>query len=168
MNAMNRGQPIRNAQIALRALAKEHPEMDPGEPDGHFGAQTKSAVLSFQRSAGLTENGEIDGATWDLLIDAYRTSRAQSRPPAPVVIPWTGVLTAGTAHDAVLVVQLMLNRLARTFTNFPALTLTGVLDPPTADAVRRFQSAAMMPETGTVDPELWRKMGRASMHADPG
>ena len=48
---------------------------------------------------------------------------------------------------------------------FPVLALTGVLDPPTETAVRRFQSVVMQPEDGTVDRELWRRMTKASLAA---
>ena len=36
---------------------------DPGPVDGIWGSKTKSAVMQFQESAGLTANGQIDGPT---------------------------------------------------------------------------------------------------------
>ena len=148
MNAMRPSQSVRNSQIALRALAAAQPELDPGAPDGVFGPQTTRAVTAFQRQSGLPETGALDAVTWDRLYDAYRALRVQSQRPAPVIVPFDAPLTAGMAHDAVLLVQFMLNRTARAFVNFPVLALTGVLDPPTETAVRRFQSVVMQPEDG--------------------
>ncbi len=165
MNAMRPSQSVRNSQIALRALAAAQPELDPGAPDGVFGPQTTRAVTAFQRRSGLPETGALDAVTWDRLYDAYRALRTQSQRPAPVIVPFDAPLTAGMAHDAVLLVQFMLNRTARAFVNFPVLALTGVLDPPTETAVRRFQSVVMQPEDGTVDRELWRRMTKASLAA---
>lgn len=161
MKSMRSGQSIRNSQLALRALAASYPALDPGTPDGVFGTQTQSAVTAFQRQFDLPETGRLDARTWARLYDEYRAVRLRQLAPAPVIVSWTAPLAAGTENDAVLLTQLMLNRLARTFVNFPALPLSGVFDAATERVVRQFQSVALQPETGTVDHELWRKLTMA-------
>ena len=48
-------------RMAQEALTEKG--FDPGPIDGIWGPKTKSAVMQFQESAGLTANGQIDGPT---------------------------------------------------------------------------------------------------------
>jgi len=49
---------------------------DPGPVDGVWGSKTKAAVVKFQESAGLTANGEVDGATKSSLMSSSSMSAA--------------------------------------------------------------------------------------------
>ena len=66
--------------------------------DGDFGSRTKSAVLGFQRRAGVPATGSVDAATWPKLFPGSRldevaglatsggssgSSRTAAVPPAP-------------------------------------------------------------------------------------
>tara|TARA_B110001454_G_scaffold166106_1_gene155924 strand:+ start:175 stop:780 length:606 start_codon:yes stop_codon:yes gene_type:complete len=60
----SRGQLVQLAQSRLKDRGH-----DPGGIDGVFGAKTKAAVKSFQRSLGfLRPDGVVDGSTWDALF----------------------------------------------------------------------------------------------------
>jgi hypothetical protein len=54
----DRGQEVEQLQKALQALA-----LDPGEPDGIFGQQTKSAVVAFQQANDLEPDGIVGEKT---------------------------------------------------------------------------------------------------------
>lgn len=64
---------------------------DPGPVDGVWGARTKSALMQFQESAGLTVSGEIDGPTKSSLLSgasapassASAVSEGDTGPDAP-------------------------------------------------------------------------------------
>jgi peptidoglycan hydrolase-like protein with peptidoglycan-binding domain len=58
------GNPVRRAEKRLTLGG-----WDPGDVDGVFDAETESAVKSFQRDQGLTEDGIVGPRTWEK-IDA--------------------------------------------------------------------------------------------------
>jgi hypothetical protein len=47
--------------------------------DGIFGSSTRSAVLAFQKHAGLAQTGVVDGATWRTLVWHYELPRFSSK-----------------------------------------------------------------------------------------
>jgi len=53
---------ISNVQTALKNAG-----FDPGVIDGKMGKKTKKAIVSFQKSQGLTPDGIIGNATWERL-----------------------------------------------------------------------------------------------------
>lgn len=61
---------------------------DPGPVDGVWGSKTKSAVMQFQESAGLTANGQIDGPTKSGLLSG-ESAPAPQAPASAVDIPTT-------------------------------------------------------------------------------
>ncbi|MFT4015036.1 MAG: N-acetylmuramidase domain-containing protein [Paracoccus sp. (in: a-proteobacteria)] len=59
----SRNASVRVAQERLRALG-----FDPGPVDGAFGARTRAAVIAFQKSASLPQDGVIGPPTWAALV----------------------------------------------------------------------------------------------------
>jgi hypothetical protein len=59
-------------QGALRFLAwaTSNTSLDPGSVDGNYGPATKTAVQAFQKSAGLTADGEAGSSTAQALAQA--------------------------------------------------------------------------------------------------
>ena len=53
---------VKTLQNMLRAKG-----FDAGASDGNFGAKTLNAVLCFQGSAGLTQDGVVGEQTWSVL-----------------------------------------------------------------------------------------------------
>ncbi len=60
----SRGTKVKELQEALNALG-----FDTGVPDGIFGKQTERAVMDFQRSVGLDDDGEVGNMTWKAIED---------------------------------------------------------------------------------------------------
>ena len=52
---------------------------DPGPIDGMWGSRTKSAVMKFQESAGLSANGQIDGPTKSGLLGSASASKSMAK-----------------------------------------------------------------------------------------
>jgi len=59
---------------------------DPGPVDGIWGSKTKSAVMQFQESAGLTANGQIDGPTKSSLLSGASAAKSSA---SAVAMPTT-------------------------------------------------------------------------------
>jgi len=54
---------------------------DPGPVDGIWGSKTKAALMKFQESAGLTANGEVDGATRSSLLSGMSATPSPANAP---------------------------------------------------------------------------------------
>ncbi|MBW4600818.1 MAG: peptidoglycan-binding protein [Calothrix sp. FI2-JRJ7] len=74
------GQEVRNLQALLKeALEIAHSDLSLTNIDGIFGANTRAAVISFQKSSLLTADGVVGAATWKelSLIKTYDMSPEQ-------------------------------------------------------------------------------------------
>lgn len=70
----------------LQSLLKKR-GFDPGPIDGIFGNGTKAAVLKFQKSKGLTEDGIANLKTWTALFTKFELSVPPTPEPTPEPIP---------------------------------------------------------------------------------
>lgn len=99
---------------------------------GYFGSDTRQAVAAFQRSAGLSDTGVANVATWQRLVPT---------------------LSLGSSGEAVLALKKQLNA-----KRGAGLALTATFDSATRGAVRSFQNHARLADTGTANPETWRNL----------
>ena len=58
------------------------------------------------------------------------------------------------------VLQIMLNTIARPFSNVQTPAITGRYDDQTEETVRTLQNAAELPETGEVDQKTWNMLAQ--------
>jgi peptidoglycan hydrolase-like protein with peptidoglycan-binding domain len=100
--------------------------------DGAFGSGTRSAVVAFQRSKGLTADGIAGPATWGALVVTVRQ---------------------GNSGNAVKAVQALLNKKRGS-----GLAVDGAFGAGTASAVRTFQSHAGISSDGVVGPTTWKNL----------
>lgn len=68
-----RGEPVRLIQTWLNTIHSEYPFIPAVTVDGIFGDKTREAVMTFQRWAGLVEDGIVGQLTWDKLYEVYRS-----------------------------------------------------------------------------------------------
>lgn len=151
---------VENLQRYLRQLSFEEGEDIFTPPlDGVFEADTERSLRDFQRSRGIAETGSADRQTWELLYAAYRASLAGKTPPRSLDIfprfPSGYRMRVGTRSFAVLVLQYMLGELHAIYGEMADVAQTGVYDEATARAVREFQRANRIPQTGEVDLLTW-------------
>jgi peptidoglycan hydrolase-like protein with peptidoglycan-binding domain len=99
--------------------------------DGSFGANTETAVRSFQSSHGLTVDGVAGPQTWGALVVT---------------------LSRGANNAAVKAVQTMLNA------HGSSLAVDGDFGSGTDAAVRSFQSAQHLTVDGVVGPQTWQHL----------
>lgn len=148
--------PITDLQTMLRSL---QPELGLGR-DGIYGEETELAVRSFQRAQGLPETGVTDESTWAAIVGAYQQKEVLRAPAEALLI----VLQPGQEirkeeeNLHVYLLQGMLYALGQLYLDFPLPALTGVLDAPTQEGLRRLQESAGLEQTGALDKNTWRHL----------
>ena len=131
--------------------------------DGIYGQSTADAVRAFQREWGLTDTGEVDLVTWNLLFDVFRADVATvpGNLFSNVAKPFPGVpLRLGSRGDDVFDLQRYVNRIAEDFPAVPKLSEDGVFGDATQEAVFVIQEGGGLPVTGVVDVSTWELIAR--------
>ncbi len=148
--------PITDLQTMLRTLV---PEQGLGR-DGIYGPETRDAVRAFQRSRNLPESGVADRETWDAIVEAFRLQEVDRAPAEPlqIVLQPYQVIPVGAENLHIFLVQGMLNALGQLYLGLPFLASTGILDEPTAEALRYIQGRSGLAETGALDKQTWRNL----------
>ncbi len=128
------GSGARGAQVkAAQCLLRQH-GFAPGRITGRFGRRTVRATGSFQRQRHLRVTGRMTPDTWTALLSAGGRR----------------VLKRGSVGDAVRRVQRALNA-----ADGDGLSVTGVFDQATTDAVGGYQKSLGMVTTGVVAADTW-------------
>jgi peptidoglycan hydrolase-like protein with peptidoglycan-binding domain len=163
------GQTTSSVKVAQKALKVK--------TDGTFGASTRAALLSWQRSHKVPVTGVLDKATWAKLVPAPPAPTPPApKPPTP---PTTGgTTTAGSGIPS-------LDQLARTTSVSPYLKTVlhkgshgnavralqvalaikpydGEFGPITLKAVKAFQTARHLHPTGVVDAATWAQVQKVA------
>jgi len=99
---------------------------------GYFGTETRSALMSYQASAGVNNSGVAHVSTWEALVP---------------------VLSQGASGEAVLALKKQLNAKVRA-----SLSLTSTFDAATRVAVLDFQGHMGLSRNGVVDRTTWRNL----------
>ena len=154
------GQPIRSLQTMLRTIAEDRPGYVRIVPDGIYGPETRSAVMTFQRNHGLTPTGITDLATWDRVVAEYepaRISREAAQPIDALLDPGQ-IIRRGERHPNVHLLQAMLAVLEDAYHGLGTPTHSGILDGPTVRALESFQILSGLRATGHLDKVTWKHL----------
>lgn len=151
---------VAEAQKYLRAISSEENGIPKLFPDGIYGPETTRAVAIFQQINGLPVTGNIDLDTWNTLRNEYDIIQEEKREPFPVhIYPSRNfVIKPGYVGYAVYVIQIMLNVISGVFKNIQPLSISGIYDQDTSNAVSEFQRVTTGKVTGNVDKETWDNM----------
>lgn len=156
MNTKN-ADDVRELQTYLRTLSQEYPGIPELAIDGVFGPQTAGAVLEWQRLCGAPLTGEVDGNTWEKLVEEYRRLcdlKTAAQPLYP--FPSGGcVWEIGDEGPAIAILQAALTTVAQQCAFRAAPPVTGVFDEETAGAVKWLQKVCGFEQTGRVDRRTW-------------
>jgi len=137
MRTLRRGDTGRDVRTLQTALTRAG--YDTGSIDGVFGAQTERAVKRFQRVLGLEEDGIVGPRTW-----AFLTPFVDESDP--------DVLRRGSRGSMVTLLQ---NGLLRAGYDLGDDGVDGLFGTKTQAAVRAFQAAQGLPQTGVVGVNTW-------------
>jgi len=103
--------------------------------DGIFGPATRSSVIAYQTSVGLTPDGFVGPKTWSALTAGLQYAQNSS-------------------GDGVRAIQTLL----RDKFDEVDLAIDGIFGPITTEAVRNFQQDFNLTVNGIVGPETWQAL----------
>ncbi len=129
--------------------------------NGIYDGATVELVMDFQNYTGLPTTGVVDELTWNALIDEYR-GIIQSLPPSAyegVARPFPGfVLRIGSEGEDVRTLQEYINVLSTAYDSIPEITVDGIFDEETRNAVYAIQTLFDLTVDGTVGAITWSKI----------
>ena len=136
----SKGDEVKAIQDALKAKGYLT-----GASDGNFGSATASALKGFQRANGLPVTGVADDATRAALLDENSVAMTESTGATASLYE---TLKKGDQGTSVKTLQEKLKALG-----YLIGAADGKYGAGTETAVKSFQKAAGLTETGTADPE---------------
>jgi len=160
-----RGENVLQLQFLLNYISEFYPEVPGVIKDSVFGADTRAAVIEFQRRFNLATDGVVGPITWNKLYAVYRgITESAPIPPSPVPPPGTlppypgTLIRQGSTGQNVRLIQNALNTIGRVYTSIPPLAVDGVFGPITQSAVVAFQREFVLTPDGIVGPITWGKL----------
>ena len=154
----------RNNTFELQKFLRKISETDSSVPflntDGIYGPETTEAVRAFQETRNIPQTGVADYETWDRIFNEYQNIIKLTDKALPFHVYPAEILEIkpGDSGDAVVVIQLLLNKFASKYKNFKSVNVTGRYGNETYEAVKNFQTFTLLEPTGIVNRPTWNEM----------
>ena len=162
------GQGVRTIQTQLNRISRDYPLIPKiTSVDGVFGIETENAVRRFQEIFNLTVDGIIGKATWykikSIFVAVSRLGALDSEGIrlADVSKNFVTEVRLGDTGNPVRVIQYYLSVIGVYNNAIPQVSIDGVFGNATESAVRSFQRAYGLAETGVVDEATWNRLNDA-------
>ena len=140
------GAKVSHLQYMLSVVSAFNEQVPETEVDGRYGEQTREAVESYQRYAGLPQTGTVDRASWDSLYDSfYAIERTVFRDPE--LFPFPQTENAGSIRQ----LQQQLRTVSDAYPSVQTPGTSGQYDAATQRSVRDWQRFSALPSTGRPD-----------------
>ena len=164
----DRGVEVQLLQYYLSAIAVFYPQIPNVSIDGRFGPELFKAVLNFQRSFGLIEDGIVGRETWNRIYALYETLSDKIVPDESIPEYPGMTLQQGSSGENVRRIQTALNNISAQYPSIPLLVEDGIFDTATTTAVRAFQRQFGLTVDGIVGVLTWNKLFEVSALIDTG
>lgn len=164
----DRGVEVQLLQYYLSAIAVFYPQIPNVSIDGRFGPELFKAVLNFQRSFGLIEDGIVGRETWNRIYALYETLSDKIVPDESIPEYPGMTLQQGSSGENVRRIQTALNNISTQYPSIPLLVEDGIFGTATTTAVRAFQRQFGLTVDGIVGVLTWNKLFKVSALIDTG
>ena len=144
---------IREIHTYLRELEDKEGITPKLSVDGVYGEETRRSVGAFQKREGLTETGEVDKETFDLLFAAYIASLAATSEESVLIPAAFFPLRMGDSGSFVRILQSVLNEVLSA--HIPG---DGFFGRATENGVREAEVRYGLSPSGSVSRALWLKL----------
>ncbi len=128
---------------------------------GVFDTETQNAVIAFQQKYNLTPDGIVGRSTWNDIAYVYNNVLSELpqdyRQYISEIYPGR-FLVPGDTGASVTTIQQNLERISQSDPSIPAVSVTGVYDEATENAVRALQAQLGIEQNGTVGPIVWSEI----------
>lgn len=164
LNLNIQGKPVTVIQTELNRISVAYPNINKLTVDGFFGPLTQNAVKLFQKNFMLTADGIVGKATWYKLVETYtgllKLSEINSEGVkySAINLSYPDAITPASSGQKVKNLQYILSVISEYFPEIPPVTINGVYDQATENAVNAFQKATNLPVDGIVDETTWTKI----------
>lgn len=164
----DRGVEVQLLQYYLSAIAVFYPQIPNVSIDGRFGPELFKAVLNFQRSFGLIEDGIVGRETWNRIYALYETLSDKIVPDESIPEYPGMTLQQGSSGENVRRIQTALNNISAQYPSIPLLVEDGIFGTATTTSVRAFQRQFGLTVDGIVGVLTWNKIFEVSALIDTG
>ena len=164
----DRGVEVQLLQYYLSAIAVFYPQIPNVSIDGRFGPELFKAVLNFQRSFGLIEDGIVGRETWNRIYALYETLSDKIVPDESIPEYPGMTLQQGSSGENVRRIQTALNNISAQYPSIPLRVEDGIFGTATTTAVRAFQRQFGLTVDGIVGVLTWNKLFEVSALIDTG
>ncbi len=151
---------VKDLQVLLNYIGDYYPTIPPVSTDGVFGPATTQAVIEFQKTFGLDQDGVVGKATWNKIYNIYYgILNNVNDPNKPSATPYPGTpLKLGSRGEDVKVIQVYLSAISKAVSGIPAVSVDGVFGAQTEAAVKAFQQKYGLTVDGIVGKQTWDKL----------
>lgn len=153
---------VRTLQIMLNRISSNFSSIPNIYPiGGYFGSNTEDSVKRFQSLFGLTSDGVVDSATWYQIANLYYNLQQITRVASEIntlentISTVPDILSEGQSGNIIRLLQSYLYMIGFYINEIPIVTVNGLYDSATKDAVTAFQKYFGLNPTGIVDRETW-------------
>jgi peptidoglycan hydrolase-like protein with peptidoglycan-binding domain len=156
---------VRLMQQYLNRIRLNYPAINAiTSPNGYFGSDTTSAVKTFQKVFGLTQDGIIGRSTWNKISQIYVSVvklaelTSEGERIGIGTTPPTTTIRQGSTGENVRLLQYIINYLSEFYNTIPSVTEDGKFGNGTANAVKEFQRNFGLTADSIVGPTTWKKL----------
>lgn len=126
--------------------------------DGIYGDETKNSVIEFQKYKGMDATGVVDNETFDEIYKSFLESEFYYESENFLIDKALFPFKPGDIGDEVLLLNLMINTLAKEYKAVYPVKTNGYFSERTEAAVLDLRKIFMLEESSEIDLELYDRM----------